>query len=88
MDVNIYFKILVIVLSLALLVLLVCAILAAVLSIKVLKSIRNMAQSGEKLAEDARIIGDNIKDNANVIEAVKTIVGVIPFFKKPTKGGE
>lgn len=76
MDDTQAFQILVIILSVALAVFLVIAIVATVWLIKVLKNVNSITEKADRVATDIEAAAESIKRNAAPAAAIQTLLGL------------
>lgn len=78
---DIAFNILVIILSSALFIFLVIAIVAAIFVVKLVGQLRNIAEKGSQIAEKASEFTDTIVDSARTHSFLKAIGGLVSAVK-------
>lgn len=76
------FNILVIILSTALFVFLVIAIVAAVFVVKLVGQLRGIAEQGSHIAEKAGELTDTIVDSAKTHSFIKAVGGLVSTIRK------
>lgn len=80
------FEIIVIILSVSLFVLLVISIIIGVLAVKLIKTLREVAEKGDHLVDTADQIGTNLKQRAGVAGMLGMLAKFIIRINKARKG--
>jgi hypothetical protein len=80
------FDILVIVLSVALFILLIIAIVASIFIIKLVKSLRHIADRGVLIVDKAEETVDTIRQSASVAGVANALGSIAALFRKSKKG--
>jgi predicted PurR-regulated permease PerM len=79
---DVAFNILVIILSTALFIFLVIAIVAIIFVVKLVGQLRNIAEKGSHIADKAGELTDTIVDSAKTHSFIKTVGGLVSAVKK------
>lgn len=82
---NTSFDILVIVLSCLLAIYLIISIIATVLVMKLVKSLRQIVAKGEQLVDSAEALGETLKRNAGAVGIVRLIMHFVGGMNKSNK---
>ena len=76
------FDIIVVILSVSLFVFLVIGVIATVLMIKLIKSLRAVVDKGEALVDKAEAIGESIRENASAVGLVSLLTKMVSLVGK------